>query len=1002
MITGLSLFQLLQGPVNTEANGAGAVSADNAATPFAGLLGNLLGTGAAGTAGKTASGSSSLASNLPAEIQASLRSLFIGANLSQSLSVLSPDQSAEAGPATDALTLLGGSTDGQLIPLNITLNLQGQDSGRTAGLGGDALILVRESDLKQLLNGGGLDNSEFSLPVLTLLGGAEGSNTPLSLVPATLTVRQGQAEGTAKSDSEQFAGLDFLLTLVPPASLNENAGMAPQPVADNNVSISAAALIQALDRLTELLKAKIGQQTGQQTLSGLAAGGVDSAQVPAATDTETGTWLDTLVSADTTINTGSTDETNTDNVALNDSPAVILGTDGADSDKITALREALIALLEKLAGNPDQPALAVGNEDCDKTNNGLKQDTLRVLTEILKNAITRAAGSGDTSELKNTLALLNRLAHFEQLTAGEQKKTLESLLKATGQISPPASAGDTAPQAAQLTISSTPPAGWNDLSVGDSSYVPTLKDRAGNMTAGRNAAAGSSDSASALQARLLGLALTGVTGNDNPAETTPADSFGTVVADGAEKMGWKAGEGQGTTDSTAVQDPNSTAISQAARAILSFIASVTGTDKTGGEVPADSRNSRNTAGMLNLQTAPVSQFPGSRIVNESSSSQPLAAQNSTISPENAAVPVLTDSDTPAILKDTSPLSDANAAGKNNQNVDRGAQSPRPSDADQPAPGVSRGNENKESGRLPVSIFQAANTALLEAGQTGKDTVEGSKISVQVSLAPVETRKLSNHPSDIRAAVDYVKIGGDISGNSSKEAPVAVQNIANSTLENLVESWLKSGGGKEELSGKIKGGELAGDMKNEQIQNTFRNELSAVRGTDQKADQAQQPRSSWPINQLEVFEKIANAARLTRAGGTSEISMRLQPDNLGMMRVRLSLDNQHVLSARIQVETHEARSIVESSLHQLKDSLAQQGLKVEKLDVDVRQDQHQDQNPYQTAAGKDGGYNSRARNGFASGQPRDSFAPARTDHVSGAMASVTPLHKYSYSTLEWVA
>ena len=1000
MITGLSLFQLLQGPVNTEANGAGAASADNGATPFAGLLGSLLGTGTAGTAGTTASTSSSPASNLPAELQASLRALLIGANLSQSLSPQSPDQPAAAGNVEEAVKLLEGFTDGQLIPLNIIFNLQGQD----AVLGGEqAIILVRESDLRQLLNGGGLEGSGFSIPVLAMLGGTGESNAPLSLTPATLTASLGQAEGASVSGAEKPSAIELMLTLVPPAPLIENADTAAQSVAESNLSISADALIRALDRLTELLKAKIGQPVGQQTLTGLTAPGENSAQAAPASASETGTAVEAIPGTETVLDTVSVEKTdNTNNVKITETPAVAPGTDAAGGAGIDAVRKALYALLDKLTGTPDQTALLVKNQSSDKENAGLKQATLQVLTDILKNAITRAADSGDSGELRNTLALLDRLARFEQLTAGEQKNTLESLLKANDQLNPTASSEAAAPQAAQLSISATPPSGWNDTAAAESLYGAALKDQAGNIIAEQDTAAGSPDSAAALLARLLGDApviSAGAAGNDAPAETSPAGSFARSMQDSGGKLEQASGAGQGSASGTAAQDPNSAALSQAARAILSFIASVTGANRPAEEGAADSRSSGNTAKAFDLLTPPAGRLSSPLIVNAGLTSQSPAAQSSMVTPEAGSVPLPADAAAPASGTDTQPLSDA--AGKNNRSIDRGAESSRPTAVDQPGPGVNRNNENPESRRLPVSLFQTANTALIESGQTGKDSVEGSKITVQVSLAPAEAKKLSSHPLDSRAAVDYVKIGGDNSGSSSKEAPVAVQNILNATLEDLVESWLKAGA-KDELSGKIKGGELAGEMKNEQIHNSFRNELNTVRGADQKADQAQHPRSAWPTNQLEVLEKIANAARLTRAGGTSEISLRLQPEELGLMRVRLSVDNQHVLSARIQVETHEARSIIESSLHQLKESLAQQGLKVEKLNVDVRQDQDQNQNPYQTAAGKDGGYNSRARNGFLPGQPGDSFAPASSDYPDGALTSVTPLHKYSYSTLEWVA
>ena len=63
-------------------------------------------------------------------------------------------------------------------------------------------------------------------------------------------------------------------------------------------------------------------------------------------------------------------------------------------------------------------------------------------------------------------------------------------------------------------------------------------------------------------------------------------------------------------------------------------------------------------------------------------------------------------------------------------------------------------------------------------------------------------------------------------------------------------------------------------------------------------------------QTEMIGKITQAARLTSSPGTSDISMKLEPDHLGQMKVRLSINENQFVSARIQVESHEARSLIE--------------------------------------------------------------------------------------------
>lgn len=216
------------------------------------------------------------------------------------------------------------------------------------------------------------------------------------------------------------------------------------------------------------------------------------------------------------------------------------------------------------------------------------------------------------------------------------------------------------------------------------------------------------------------------------------------------------------------------------------------------------------------------------------------------------------------------------------------------------------------------------------------------------------------------------------------------------LETLLEENIDS----DELLARLERGEVSDKVKTDQLFSSYRNELSSLRGSAQKADQALAQRPTWPVNQAEVFEKIINAARLTRLGATSEISMRLEPDHLGRMRVRLTLDENHALSARIQVETQEARSLIEGSLHRLRESLAEQGLKVEKFNVDVRQDANQEQSQTFTETRGEGG--SGSRGGMRTEGEDLAFASTDKDFEQGAKDSKILVNKYSYSTLEWVA
>ena len=96
-----------------------------------------------------------------------------------------------------------------------------------------------------------------------------------------------------------------------------------------------------------------------------------------------------------------------------------------------------------------------------------------------------------------------------------------------------------------------------------------------------------------------------------------------------------------------------------------------------------------------------------------------------------------------------------------------------------------------------------------------------------------------------------------------------------------------------------------------------------------------PVASAPVNWThdsvvdQVQDKISqfqvNSAR-------KEISFNLTPDDLGTVRVHLNSTSNHQLSARFIVTSVEAQSALENNVHQLKQSLEQQGVRVDQVNI----------------------------------------------------------------------
>jgi flagellar hook-length control protein FliK len=94
--------------------------------------------------------------------------------------------------------------------------------------------------------------------------------------------------------------------------------------------------------------------------------------------------------------------------------------------------------------------------------------------------------------------------------------------------------------------------------------------------------------------------------------------------------------------------------------------------------------------------------------------------------------------------------------------------------------------------------------------------------------------------------------------------------------------------------------------------------------------AQQP--STPED-ARVTHQIVRAARFLSRDGASEITLRLDPPDLGEVTIRLAAEDRH-LSGQIRVENRAIQDIVERNIGELRQALSDRGIDVRQLDVSV--------------------------------------------------------------------
>lgn len=104
--------------------------------------------------------------------------------------------------------------------------------------------------------------------------------------------------------------------------------------------------------------------------------------------------------------------------------------------------------------------------------------------------------------------------------------------------------------------------------------------------------------------------------------------------------------------------------------------------------------------------------------------------------------------------------------------------------------------------------------------------------------------------------------------------------------------------------------------------------AGVRGGEEPADSS----SLTHAERNRLIARVARAVQTAHDRG-GELKLRLSPPELGSLRLQVQM-NDGVLTARIEAETREAQQIITDNLIVLRDRLAQQDIRVERLTVDL--------------------------------------------------------------------
>ncbi len=88
----------------------------------------------------------------------------------------------------------------------------------------------------------------------------------------------------------------------------------------------------------------------------------------------------------------------------------------------------------------------------------------------------------------------------------------------------------------------------------------------------------------------------------------------------------------------------------------------------------------------------------------------------------------------------------------------------------------------------------------------------------------------------------------------------------------------------------------------------------------------------PQDDFDVPAQIVRQARLIRTAENSEMVIKLNPEHLGELTLRVSVSSSGAINASFHSDNAQVRTIIENSLVQLRHDLNNAGLKVENVQV----------------------------------------------------------------------
>jgi flagellar hook-length control protein FliK len=321
---------------------------------------------------------------------------------------------------------------------------------------------------------------------------------------------------------------------------------------------------------------------------------------------------------------------------------------------------------------------------------------------------------------------------------------------------------------------------------------------------------------------------------------------------------------------------------------------------------------------------------------------------------------------------------------------------------QEEPASFRSSIDSEKKPPTVSINQKAHekiaaTDVLTAGEGENNRVQQNLI-VQASLVQ-EASKASTFHLDAMASSDN-SISTDRKNSSADSTAVRNENPLTGILKKFDDSVQrvseeKNMGGSNSDQGsapnefkamiasqnKLDSGDKKVKTSNsENAQERMTSAASVIERQAVAGNSVSSSNSTASSRSEELIYQVADKIQMQLRDGKSEIRIQLKPENLGNLEIRAASTSNGVV-ARITVESSSVKSYLENNLHVLQQTLQDQGLKVDRLQVAVHEFFDYQQGSGQSTQFGQSGSGSQGQSAHKNGNSAEPLIPVPAEEIA---------------------